>query len=472
MATKDRSRRRVPSFRDRQRFPESSSPYQQLRLLLAGSMPLIRHKCASALYRLRSALAAAAARLRRVTEPKRFHVAVFLSASVAVAVFAVFNVLYTTATTVSLNGVELGTVASEEEAAAARMSVEASISDVLGYDYTLEESAVSYSTGLTARSAVEDAGELEKALEDELNMVAHGYALYVGGEFIGATQTEGALEELLEQVAAPFRNENTVSIDFVEDIEIRECDLPVEDFTNLADVARVLDGVDHARAHAGTASHVVVEAGPAALGEHHVGDGRLGGVALEQALGALPLRAGGHADGDHLAEGVDGLARGAGVGVGAKVAGALSVLLARVLDGGKDVRLRDGNEGVALVVLVVHVEVRVVLGDEVSLQHERLVLGAHDHIVKVAHHLHHERDLLAVVLQRHVLAHAGAQVLGLADVDHLALGVLPEVAAGLGGDLCDALGDRGQVVTGPGAGGSLHPGRAGAVCLGGRHDGP
>ena len=86
MATKDRSRRRVPSFRDRQRFPESSSPYQQLRLLLAGSMPLIRHKCASALYRLRSALAAAAARLRRVTEPKRFHVAVFLSASVAVAV--------------------------------------------------------------------------------------------------------------------------------------------------------------------------------------------------------------------------------------------------------------------------------------------------------------------------------------------------------------------------------------------------
>ena len=216
MATKDRSRRRVPSFRDRQRFPESSSPYQQLRLLLAGSMPLIRHKCASALYRLRSALAAAAARLRRVTEPKRFHVAVFLSASVAVAVFAVFNVLYTTATTVSLNGVELGTVASEEEAAAARMSVEASISDVLGYDYTLEESAVSYSTGLTARSAVEDAGELEKALEDELNMVAHGYALYVNGEMVGATQTQGALEELLEQVAAPYRNENTVSIDYVE----------------------------------------------------------------------------------------------------------------------------------------------------------------------------------------------------------------------------------------------------------------
>jgi hypothetical protein len=35
-------------------------------------------------------------------------------------------------------------------------------------------------------------------------------------------------------------------------------------------------------------------------------------------------------------------------------------------------------------------------------------------------------------------AHAGAQVLGLADVDDLALGVLVEVAAGEGGDGADA----------------------------------
>ena len=34
MAAKEKGRKRVPSFRDRQRFPESSSPYKQLRLLL------------------------------------------------------------------------------------------------------------------------------------------------------------------------------------------------------------------------------------------------------------------------------------------------------------------------------------------------------------------------------------------------------------------------------------------------------
>ena len=241
MPSKDKERRRTPSFRDRQRFPESASPYRQLRLLAAGSMPLLRQKLRCGAYRLRSLLDAVVAALRRATEPKRFHVALFLAGSVAVAVFAVFNVLYTTATTVSFDGVELGTVATEEEAKAAQLSVERSISNVLGYDYTLEDSRVSYTTGLTFRSEVVDESSLEEALSDSLRVVEHGYALYVDGVFIGATQTEGAFEELLEQVAAPYRNENTVSIDFVEKVEIRECDLPVEDFTNLADAALLLN---------------------------------------------------------------------------------------------------------------------------------------------------------------------------------------------------------------------------------------
>lgn len=241
MASKDKGRKRVPSFRDRQRFPESSSPYKQLHLLVQGSMPLVRSRLRAAVYRVRSLLADIKARLQVLTMPRRFHTAVFLAGSLAIAVFAVFNALYTTGTTVTLDGVTLGTVASQEEAEAAKLSVERSISDVVGYDYTLEDSKVSYSTGLTYRSAVVDEAELEEALSDSLRMVEHGYALYVDGEMIGATQTEGALEELLEQVAAPYRNENTVSIDFVEDIEIKECDLPVDEFTNLADVALLLN---------------------------------------------------------------------------------------------------------------------------------------------------------------------------------------------------------------------------------------
>ncbi len=100
---------------------------------------------------------------------------------------------------------------------------------------------VSYTTGLAYRGALVDEADLEAALSESLRVVEHGYALYVGGERIGATQTEGALEGLLDQVSANFRNENTISIEFLEGVEIQECDLPVEDFTNLADIALLLN---------------------------------------------------------------------------------------------------------------------------------------------------------------------------------------------------------------------------------------
>ena len=243
MTQRDGYARRILSYRDRQRFPESNSAYRQLQLLLAGSMPLLRQRARGLMYRVRSAISEFVTRTRRTSEPKRVNAAVFLAASLAIAVFAVFQVLYTTATTVAYDGVDLGTVASEAEAQAAFLSVERSISDAIGSDYTVEPSRVSYTTGLTFRSAVVDESELEEVLNSALRagVVEHGYALYVDNTFIGATQTEGALEELLEQVAIPYRNENTVSIDYVESTEIRECDLPVEDFTNLADVALLLN---------------------------------------------------------------------------------------------------------------------------------------------------------------------------------------------------------------------------------------
>ena len=243
MTQRDGYARRILSYRDRQRFPESNSAYRQLQLLLAGSMPLLRQRARGLMYRVRSAISEFVTRTRRTSEPKRVNAAVFLAASLAIAVFAVFQVLYTTATTVTFEGEELATVASEEEAQAAFLSVERSISDAIGSDYTVEASKVSYSTHLTFRSAVVEEEELETALSDKLRagVVEHGYALYVNDEFIGATQTEGALEELMAQTAIPYRSENTVSIDFVEDWEIRECDLPVENFTNLADVALQLN---------------------------------------------------------------------------------------------------------------------------------------------------------------------------------------------------------------------------------------
>ena len=227
----------------RRRFPESNSPYRQFQRWVSGSMPRLKQTVQAWLQGIRSRLSGLTTKLRTLREPKHatIQTAVFLCASIAIAVFAVYEVLYIRAVTVSFDGVELGTVATEEEARMAQASVEQSISSVLGYDYTVADH-VSYTSNLAFRSAIVDESVLEEAISENLDVVEHGYELYVGGEFIGATQTEGAFDELLQQVAAPYRNENTVSIDFVEGVEIREADLPVERFTNLADAALLLNG--------------------------------------------------------------------------------------------------------------------------------------------------------------------------------------------------------------------------------------
>ena len=234
--------RRTIDYRLRKRFPESSSSFRQLQLLLKGSTPLLRQKLRGFVYRVRSFFSTLAVKARKTrTSPRVVQTAVFLAAGLALMVITANHVLYTTATTLSFEGRELGTVASAEEAQIAVERVEESISRALGSRYSLEPDKVSYTTGLAYRGALVDESELEEALSQSLRVMEHGYSLYVGGELLGSTQIKGAYEELLNQVAANYINENTLSIDFVEGVEIRECDLPLEDFTNLSEAALLIN---------------------------------------------------------------------------------------------------------------------------------------------------------------------------------------------------------------------------------------
>lgn len=236
------SSRRNVDYRLRRRFPEASGSFRQLQLLLLGSMPLLRQKMKGLVYRVRSFFSGLAVKARETKTSWRLaQTAVFLTAGLALMIFTANRVLYTTATTLSFEGRELGTVASEEEALIAVEHVEESISRALGSRYSLEPDKVSYTTGLAYRRTLVDESDLEEALAQSLRVMEHGYSLYVGGELLGSTQIKGAYEELLNQVAANYINENTLSIDFVEGVEIKECDLPLEDFTNLSETALLLN---------------------------------------------------------------------------------------------------------------------------------------------------------------------------------------------------------------------------------------
>ena len=187
------------------------------------------------------------------------------------------------------------------------------------------------------------------------------------------------------------------------------------------DVDAVVLGRDAAAAGAGAQAHVRVEA-RAGIVRHERER-----ILLQTALELAPVGARRGAQGHDAPGDVHHVAGGAAVGVGAEVLGVRAVLLARVLDGGEHIALRERDERVGLVVLEVGVEERRVLVDEVLLQHERLVLVLHHDVVEAVDLVDQQRDLRALVLEVHVLAHAGAQLLGLAHVDDLAGFVLPKV---------------------------------------------
>src|SRR6185437_1255757 len=109
-------------------------------------------------------------------------------------------------------------------------------------------------------------------------------------------------------------------------------------------------------------------------------------------------------------------------------------------DFGVAVGERELDVGIGLVVAQQDVEARLALLDEVVFERERLVLVGDRDVLEV-HGLAHQRAGLGVSLRggEEVAPHPGAQILGLADVNDLALGVLVEVTAGARGQGTDFL---------------------------------
>ena len=147
-------------------------------------------------------------------------------------------------------------------------------------------------------------------------------------------------------------------------------------------------------------------------------------VALELVVRAGPQREGPQQQVERLADGV-------GVGVGAEVLDALA--LAAPHDHGPGPLVVDGHrqERVALVVAQPDVEPGPVPLDQVVLEHERFdVVADLDPLDRLGrgHHLRRARVHVPRVLE--VVRQPLAQALGLADVDHPAVGVLELVRAG------------------------------------------
>ena len=233
--------RRVVREAQAHRVPESNRKPLQFLLMLWGLLP-------SAASRLREILLGRRRERNLRTsrfsvwfeKEKRLHSLMFLGGSCALAGIILFCSFFTIGTTVSYDGQVLGRLASKSEAETVRKDLESITSRTLGETYTIDDSLLQYDSGWMLRQDIEDKAVYEDQLSDEIGLVTSAYCLYVNDVRIGATPYEGALEELLDQLQKAASDEDTISCEFAEDVEIRQEYVPTSEIMNLGYIAELL----------------------------------------------------------------------------------------------------------------------------------------------------------------------------------------------------------------------------------------
>ena len=219
-------------------FPESERTVIQLALFVWNLVPMLGAH-------IRERLDHRRRRGARKSFPKLFggrkiHPAAFLGGACGFAAVVLFFSFYTVGTTVTYDGQVVAAVSSRGAAEAACQDLEAQTTSTLGEDWRIDESKLTYSTSLLPRQDVVDGETFEEDLSDQIGLVTQAYCLYVDGELIGATPYEGALEELLQQLKDAATNENTISCEFAEDVEVKYQYVPNDQVMNLGYLAETL----------------------------------------------------------------------------------------------------------------------------------------------------------------------------------------------------------------------------------------
>ena len=232
--------RRLVREKKAKRFPESERLPVQLLLLAWGLIPMLGGLLGERLRLRRKQRGERVWALRDRLSRLRIHPLAFLGGGCALAAIVVLCSLYTFGTTVRYDGEVVAAVGSQAAAEEAASELEALTARTLGQTYTIDENLLQYSSGLLRRQDLVDETTLEEDLSQEIGLVTEAYSLYVDGELIGATPYEGALEELLGQLQSSTADENTISCEFAEDVEIRQEYVPTEKVVNLGYLAETL----------------------------------------------------------------------------------------------------------------------------------------------------------------------------------------------------------------------------------------
>ena len=159
----------------------------------------------------------------------------------AVAIgYIVFNDMYSQAYVVSVDGQEVGVVATTEEVDAMVNSLETRVTSILGEEYHYD-GEITVTAAYTPAGEYSDTGAIEDSLFEEVGALVEAYGISVNGEEFGYAASEADLRELLDRLAAPYLTENTVEYGFVEDVQIYPVELPANTEYDLDSIYNALN---------------------------------------------------------------------------------------------------------------------------------------------------------------------------------------------------------------------------------------
>ena len=162
----------------------------------------------------------------------RFHIAAsstiamtpatYLAVATALGVALVVTTMYSTSYAVTVDGKYIGRVAEQSTVEQAIQTVERQGTRMLGTEFQVEGD-VDYQFALTLKSDLNTQGDMEDYFYDQLDEVSSALRMYevtVDGQSVGIVKDETNLNNLLYEMKAQYTNENTTSVEFVEEVQV------------------------------------------------------------------------------------------------------------------------------------------------------------------------------------------------------------------------------------------------------------
>ena len=147
----------------------------------------------------------------------------FLVVSAALGVALTLTTLYTPSYAVTVDGAPVGVVADRDVVDRAIADVEAQGSSLLGYDYQVQGD-IGYQFALTLKTDLNSQNQIEDYFYSQLNDVSvhlRKCEVVVDGQAVGVVKDETALRDMLDDLKNQYVNENTTSVEFMQDMSIQ-----------------------------------------------------------------------------------------------------------------------------------------------------------------------------------------------------------------------------------------------------------